>query len=104
MFPDYGPPREADLVCCIDVLEHIEVDYLYNVLEELKRITIKYGIYTIHTGPAKKWLKDGRNAHLIQKTSSWWLPLICERFEVIRLESHTGGFVVIVKRLKGRFI
>ena len=23
-FPEYGPPKEADLVCCIDVLEHIE--------------------------------------------------------------------------------
>ena len=22
-FPEYGPPKEADLVCCIDVLEHI---------------------------------------------------------------------------------
>ena len=22
-FPEYGEPKEADLVCCIDVLEHI---------------------------------------------------------------------------------
>ena len=23
-FPEYGPPVEADMVCCIDVLEHVE--------------------------------------------------------------------------------
>ena len=99
-FPDYGPPREADLVCCIDVLEHIEEDYLDNVLEELKRITLKYGIFTIHTGPAMKFLKDGRNAHLIQKPSSWWLPSICSRFEIIRLASHSRGFILTVKKLE----
>lgn len=27
-FPEYGDPMTADLVCCIDVLEHIEPDSL----------------------------------------------------------------------------
>src|SRR5687767_5238683 len=38
-FPEYGAPRPADLVCCIDVLEHIELDYLPEVLAELRTIT-----------------------------------------------------------------
>tara|TARA_B100001123_G_C14615197_1_gene751483 strand:+ start:69 stop:521 length:453 start_codon:yes stop_codon:yes gene_type:complete len=73
-FPEYGKPKEADLVCCIDVLEHAEEDYLDNILDDLKKITKKFGFYTIHTGPALKVLADGRNAHLIQKPPSWWLP------------------------------
>jgi hypothetical protein len=95
-FPEYGEPRPADMVCCIDVLEHIEPDYLDNVLEDLGSITVRYGFFSIHTGPAMKHLSDGRNAHLIQKPSSWWLPRLCERFEVDLLHKTRGGFYVVV--------
>ena len=95
-FPDYGPPRSADLVCCIDVLEHIEPELLDNVLDELASITVKVGFLTVHTGPAIKVLSDGRNAHLIQKPSSWWLPKLCQRFEVDHLRGTAGCFLVIV--------
>jgi len=95
-FPEYGEPRSADLVCCIDVLEHIEPDLLDNVLDDLARITVSRGFFTIHTGPAQKVLSDGRNAHLIQKPSSWWLPRLCERFEIEALRGTPGGFLVVV--------
>ena len=39
-FPEYGEARPADLVCCIDVLEHIEPEYLDNVLDELKSLAL----------------------------------------------------------------
>lgn len=96
-FPDYGPPRPADLVCCIDVLEHIEPAYLDSVLDELKNITRVAGLFTIHTGPAVKQLSDGRNAHLIQQPSSWWLPRLCERFEISHLQRVPNGFWVVVE-------
>lgn len=95
-FPEYGEPRPADLTCCIDVLEHIEPDFLDGVLDELRRITPRYGFYTVHTGPAVKVLEDGRNAHLIQQPTSWWLPKLCERFEIEHLTRTQGGFAVIV--------
>ena len=96
-FPEYGPPKKADIVCCIDVLEHIEEEYLTNVLDELKMITIKLGFFTINTKPAVKFLKDGRNAHLIQKPTSWWLPLMCSRFEIEFLQKTSIDFILIVK-------
>lgn len=100
-FPNYGTPQSAELICCIDVLEHIEPELLDNVIKELSEITINIGFFSIHTGPAQKILSDGRNAHLIQKPSSWWLPRICEYFEILQMQpdSTTGkGFWVIVKR------
>jgi len=94
-FPEYGKPKEADLVCCIDVLEHAEESYLDNILDDLEKITKKFGFYTIHTGPAAKVLADGRNAHLIQKPPSWWLPKMCSRFEIKHMQEIGGGFILV---------
>ena len=89
------------MVCCIDVLEHIEEVYLSNVLDELKAITTKLGFFTIALSPARKLLRDGRNAHLILKPVSWWLLLMRSRFEInfLREEiiNHYRGLILIVK-------
>lgn len=101
VFPEYGPPTSAELVCCIDVLEHIEEDRLEAVLLDLFSITISAGFFSVHTGPASKILHDGRNAHIIQKPTSWWLPRICQHFEIIHLQTHNmmgPGFWIVVKR------
>lgn len=98
-FPEYGEPRDADLVCCIDVLEHIEPDYLDAVLADLARITRRVGLFTVHTGPAVKHLPDGRNAHLTQQPASWWLPRLCAHFEIVEMQRLPGGFWVAVEPL-----
>jgi len=95
-FPEYGEPKEAELVCCIDVLEHVEPLYLNAVLIDLRKITTGHGFFTIHTGPAVKTLADGRNAHLIQNPASWWLPKLCDHFEILHLQASPGGFWIVV--------
>ena len=95
-FPEYGEPKEAELVCCIDVLEHVEPLYLNDVLIDLRKITTGHGFFTIHTGPAVKTLADGRNAHLIQNPASWWLPKLCDHFEILHLQASPGGFWIVV--------
>lgn len=92
-----GPPRPTDMVACIDVLEHIEPDCLDAVLDDLKRLTLRIGLLTITTGPAKRILPDGRNAHLIQQPAAWWLPRIMARFELIAFNRMEYGFWVIVE-------
>lgn len=93
------PPRPCRLVACIDVLEHIEPVLLANVLDDLRRVTLQVGVFTVHTGPAAKFLPDGRNAHLIQKPPSWWLPKFLERFELVTFNRmpQLGGFYVVVE-------
>ena len=91
-----APPVPSDLVACIDVLEHIEPDCLDAVLDDLKRVTAKIGIYTIATGPAMKTLPDGRNAHLIQEGPEWWLPKLFARFRVRSFADQGETLVVIV--------
>lgn len=96
-FPEYGEPRPADLVCCLDVLEHVEEPYVDRIVAQLRSITVNHGLFSIATGPAKKTLADGRNAHLIQKPSSWWLPKFLPHFEILRLVTGENGFWFVVR-------
>jgi hypothetical protein len=97
--PDWSAlPVPCRLVACIDVLEHIEPHLLDNVLDDLKRVTVGVGVFTVHTGPAVKVLPDGRNAHLIQQPAGWWLPKILERFELVTFNRIPTGFWVGVER------
>jgi FkbM family methyltransferase len=99
--PDYaGTPMPAELVCCIDVLEHIEPDLLDNVLDNLAELCDPFGFFTIHSGPARKVLSDGRNAHLTQQGTDWWLPRLRQRFDVLQTAPIPSGFVVLVRSLR----
>lgn len=93
-----APPAPCGFVACIDVLEHIEPALLDNVLDDLKRVTAGVGIFTVHTGPAVKFLMDGRNAHLIQQPPAWWLPKFLARFELMTFNRMEMGFWVVVDR------
>jgi len=95
-FPEYGEARHADLVCCIDVMEHIEPEYIDAVIDDLARLMGRLGFISVATVPAAKVLPDGRNAHLIQKPTSWWLPKFCRRFEIAHLKSLGTSFWIIV--------
>ena len=91
--PDFdAPPHPADLVACLDVLEHIEPEFLDNVLDDIKRLAIKGVFLTIATRPATKVLPDGRNAHLIQQPLQWWMPKIWDRWELNTFHANELGF------------
>lgn len=92
-----APPKRADIVVCTDVLEHIELDCLDDVLDDLRRVTGKIGYFVVATRPAKKTLPDGRNAHLIQERLSWWLPKLEARFGVIDVVEKPEEFAVKVR-------
>lgn len=96
--PEYATePLPAELVCCIDVLEHIEPELLDNVLDHLCSLCDPLGLFSIHTRPAKKTLSDGRNAHLTQQGHQWWLTKLNRLFDILGLISHNEGFVVLVR-------
>lgn len=97
--PQYSDkPSSAQLVCCIDVLEHIEPELLDNVLDHLEELTEYFLFATVHCGPAGKVLEDGRNAHLIQKPMMWWLPKFWERFSLQMVKATENGFLVIAQK------
>jgi hypothetical protein len=92
-------PRPADLVVCIDVLEHIEPDYLNSVLEDIARCIKKVGFFTISTKPAVKYFPDGRNTHLIQEGKEWWVERLSKYFMVPEkgaIQRNNGELYVVV--------
>ena len=84
-------PAPPNCVVCIDVLEHVETELVDNVLDDLKRVTIKKGMFSISTRLAQKILPDGRNAHLTVKPLEWWEPKLKERFNILHVRSYEDG-------------
>ncbi len=92
------PPEPQPYVVCIDVLEHIEPELIDNVLDDLQRVTVEYGFFTISCRLATKILKDGRNAHILVKPKEWWREKLAPRFNIIEeswAESDKNYRVVI---------
>jgi hypothetical protein len=65
-------PIAVDCVFSNDVLEHIEPEYLEDVLRHINTLSLKFVWLRIDTIPARKSLPDGRNAHLILENPNWW--------------------------------
>lgn len=105
-FQNYDPaieeyaalPEPADLVVCTDVLEHVEPECLYAVLQHIDQLTLKVAYLEIACRPAKRVLADGRNAHINQQSGSWWLDAVLSitGFDVREYRANPGHSVVMV--------
>lgn len=89
------PQTQYDCVFSNDVLEHIEPQYIGQVLENIDSLSKKYIWLRIDTKPARKKLPDGRNAHLILESPEWWM---------VQLGKHVSGEIVFNELTrKGKF-
>lgn len=80
-------PDPAQLLACTDVLEHIEPEYFYAVLEDIRRCTKQVGYFVVTTTPAKKLLSDGTNPHRIIRPILWWHEQLAKHFEILRIHA-----------------
>jgi hypothetical protein len=88
-------PDRSDIVVCGDVLEHIEPDCLYPVLDDLAGIARLAVFLVVATVPAMKTLADGRNTHLIVESSDWWLKKILYRWRLDTFKDFGPEFMCI---------
>lgn len=93
------PKRPYDIVVCTDVLEHIEPEFLDNVLDDIKKLTLEAVFLTVSTRPARKVLADGRNTHLIVKPKGWWIPKLQSRFKILEVTENYEMFTVFGERI-----
>ena len=95
------PTEPADLLVCIDVLEHIEPDCLESVLAHMESLTGQAAFVTVCCRKAKKTLADGRNAHLIVKPQAWWLRKLLRYWDVQYFQSREkreNGFEALLRK------
>ena len=87
----------VDLIAALDVMEHVEPEYLSNVLQVIKKLRPKAVFFAISTTPAKKTLPDGRNAHLLVHPGSWWETNLGAYFSKIYANEVPGSFMYLGK-------
>jgi len=74
------PKGQFDLVVCTDVLEHVEPEYLDNVLAHIQGFVRKVAFFNIALLEARTILPDGRNAHRIVEDADWWRRKLLDFF------------------------
>jgi hypothetical protein len=70
------PVGQYEMLISTDVIEHIEPEFLDTTLSYIESLYKKTAWIIIACYPAKKYLPDGRNAHLIVESTDWWLDKI----------------------------
>lgn len=66
------PKVPADFLISLDVLEHIEPEFLEDNLRLIDSLFTKKALLVIASYPAGKILPTGKNAHLIVEDDRWW--------------------------------
>jgi hypothetical protein len=60
------------MLICLDVLEHIELEFLDSNLQLIDTLFTKKAVLLVACYPAGKYLPNGKNAHLIIENDQWW--------------------------------
>lgn len=97
-------PQPADIVVCSDVMEHVEEDCVGAVLDHIASLTQKLAIFVIATGPSRKIMADGRQAHITLHDMEWWRKAL-ERVLIVERDqdrSDAGRGLLFICRPKKR--
>jgi hypothetical protein len=94
------PSGNFDAVICTDVLEHIEVQDLDDIMQEIYSKATKFVYLGICNAPADSYLPDGRNSHVTLESFEWWLDKFIHHaksfpFTMLYVYGNGGGKAII---------
>lgn len=84
-------PIPAEIVACIDVMEHIEPECVIDVLDHIQSLAQHRVYFNISMRLAGRILNDGRNAHLTIQPYEWWTALLKERWNETKFSLARDG-------------
>lgn len=94
------PVGEFDGICCTDVLEHLPLSVIPEVLAELKKATDTVFL-NVSTRDAVFHFDDGRNCHETVCTPTWWRKVITEHladFYIVHDHELNDEYLAVLKR------
>tara|TARA_B110000003_G_C16531267_1_gene489025 strand:+ start:236 stop:946 length:711 start_codon:yes stop_codon:yes gene_type:complete len=97
---------KSDCVVCMDVLEHIFVADIPNIIDELFSLTNKLLVINVACYKARALLPNGENAHITVRSPDWWKGVIdaasinYEDVEVMLICSKTFKSGVVFETFK----
>jgi len=95
------PRGQYDFVTCTDVMEHVESEFIDNVIDELVAKTEKVLFVDIACYPTGKVFGEGpykgQDMHISVHEPEWWLDAFNDR------ELHLAESYIISKYSKGRY-
>jgi uncharacterized Rossmann fold enzyme len=77
-------PDPAELVLCLDVMEHVEPECLDDVIKDLHRVASKFLIVAMALEPSRKLLPNGENSHVSLHTLHDWAIKFKKYFGIAR--------------------
>jgi len=98
--------KKSDCVVCIDVLEHIFIADIPNVIDELFSLTNNLLVINVACYKAAAILPNGENAHITIRPPSWWKGVIdtvsvkYNNIEVMLICSNTYKSGIIFETFK----
>ena len=98
--------KKSDCVVCIDVLEHIFIADIPNVIDELFSLTNSLLVINVACYKAAAILPNGENAHITIRPPSWWKGVIdmisikYNNIEVMLICSNTYKSGIIFETFK----
>ena len=71
-------PLPADLVICVDVMEHIPLNQVTEVIDRVNSLARRAVFWVVDVKPAKKRFLNGANCHLTQQPPEWWRDRVAQ--------------------------
>ena len=80
--------KKSDCVVCVDVLEHVFLADVANIVHELFSLTKKILVVNVACYKAAALLPNGENAHITVRSPDWWkgvFDTISVRFPLVKV-------------------
>ncbi|WP_136975365.1 methyltransferase domain-containing protein [Synechococcus sp. UW86] len=93
------PDQPHDILTCLDVLEHVDIDTIDTTLKDIQYLTNLICYVVVDLQPAVKQLSDGRNAHILLAPAEWWVSRFSQLFPCVAafpIKHKTGQYQKIV--------
>ena len=85
------PDGTFDIIMCTEVLEHVPMEEMHDLLTEMKSYLKPDGavIFTVPQGPSSNSFPDGENLHVTLMSTKEWYALLDQYFDSYSLIHHS---------------